>query len=536
MFVETKTITLLAPELVLMLGATLIFVGGAFVRNRLAWAAVAKLLYIVAGGLLLSGGLPTDSTLSGPIVVDALGFGMRGLAIAMGLIFTAVVAKTAAEELASEFIGLLMLVTLGAMITSVANDLVLFFLGLELISIPTYVLLFLGRKDRASGEATMKYFFLSLLSSGLLLYGLSFLYGLGGTTTLVGNSQISGIREALAAGSSPATSLAPLALVLIMAGMAFKLAAVPFQFYAPDVYQGTTNANAGLLAVAPKIAGVAGLIRIVLVTMHGQSEFAWQIALIMAVLSMTIGNICALWQTNIRRMLAYSSIAHGGYLLIGIAVACGSFASGQGVGGGGIAATLLYLAMYAIASMGTFAILTYLGSAQREVNSIEDLAGLGKSEPLASGMLAIFMFSFAGIPPLAGFWGKFTLFSAAIQLAIGKTAGSASGWFLLLAIVAAVNAAIGAAYYLRIISVLFFSPGNANNTARANGGIPALAAGTVCGIMILLAGLTPGAFAKLAGEGEKGVRPKTAPVAVDVKPAESGLSQVIAIPIVAAAE
>lgn len=529
MFVESKTIALLIPEIVLMLGATLLFVGGAFFRNRLAWGAVAKVLYVVAAVLLASSGLPEDSQTSGPIIVDALAFGLRALSIGMGLVFTAIVSKSAAEELSSEYFGMLMLVTLGAMITAAANDLVVLFLGLELISVPTYVLLFIGRKDRASGEATMKYFFLSLLSSGLLLYGLSFLYGLGGTTVLSGNSQMPGIREALAAGSSPVASLAPLALVLIMAGMAFKLAAVPFQFYAPDVYQGTTNANAGLLAVAPKIAGMAGIIRLVLVTMQGQSEYAWQIALILAVLSMTIGNVCALWQTNVRRMLAYSSIAHGGYLLIGIAVAGGSLASKEMTAATGVSASLLYLAMYAIASMGTFAILTYLGSAEREVNSLEDLAGIGKAEPLAAGMLAIFMFSFAGIPPLAGFWGKLTLFSGSLQLALGKSAGPASGWFLLLAIVAAVNAAIGAAYYLRLISVMFFSPA-AGQPPRAAGGMPALAAGTVCGILILMAGIAPDSFGKLADKGGSGLQPRAAAVSATTEPAATDAVAAVELP------
>lgn len=515
MFVETKTIALLAPELVLMLGATLIFVGGAFVRNRLAWGAVAKVLYVVAALLLASGGLPTGSENSGPIVVDALAFGLRGLSIAMGLIFTAIVAKSSSEELSSEHFGMLMLVTLGAMITAAANDLVVLFLGLELISIPTYVLLFIGRKDRASGEATMKYFFLSLLSSGLFLYGLSFLYGLGGTTFLTGTTTAPGIREALAAGGSPVASLAPIALILILAGMAFKLAAVPFHFYAPDVYQGTTNANAGLLAVAPKIAGVAGIVRLVLVTMPSQSEFAWQITLILAVLSMTIGNVCALWQTSIRRMLAYSSIAHGGYILIGIAVASGALTGKQTSIAPGVSASLLYLAMYAVASMGTFAILSYLSSPEREMNSLEDLAGIGKAEPLAAGMLSVFMFSFAGIPPLAGFWGKLALFSGSIQLALDGSSGAASRWFLLLAVVAAVNAAIGAAYYLRIISIMFFSP-SAGQTIRPAGGLPALAAGTVCGVFILMAGISPGSFDGLASKGGDGLKPQAAPVATEV--------------------
>ena len=520
MFVETKTIELLAPELVLMLAATTIFVGGAFVRNRQAWSAFAKLAYAIAVGLLLMKGLSETALFSGPVVVDPLSFALRGLALLTGLVFTAVVSKTTDEELSAEFLGSLMLVVLGSMLTAVANEMVLLFLGLELISIPTYVLLFLGRKDRSSGEATMKYFFLSLLSSGMLLYGLSFLYGLGGTTLLVGHGQQLGVREVLLAGDSDVAALAPLALVLIMAGMGFKLAAAPFQFYAPDVYQGTTTTNAGVLAVIPKIAGIAGLIRLVVVAMPTMSSYAWELALILAVLTMTIGNICALWQTNIRRLLAYSSIAHGGYLLIGLAVASGAAAVGDSTSGGGVAAMTLYLMVYAVASMGTFATLAYLGSAEKDVNSVDDLAGLGKAQPLAAGVLAVFMFSFAGIPPLAGFWGKLTLFSGAIKLSLNSGTGPNSGWFLFLAIVAAINAAIAAAYYLRLVSVMFFSPA-ASSPPPATGGWPALFAGTACGVLVLLLGIAPAFPLDLAARSEKQLFQPAAPKAPAVATVDS---------------
>jgi NADH-quinone oxidoreductase subunit N len=288
----------------------------------------------------------------------------------------------------------------------------------------------------------------------------------------------------LTAHPNPLAGLAPLALVLLVAGFGFKLAIAPLQFYAPDVYQGTTNLNAGLLAVAPKIAGVAGLVRLVLVAVPAAGDFGWQLALVLAVLTMTIGNVCALWQGNIRRLLAYSSIAHGGYLLIGLAAACVAPGAESG-----ITALLLYVAVYAAATMGSFAALAYLGSSRREVNGVEELAGLGRTQPVAATAIAVFMFSLAGIPPLAGFWGKLALFASAIQVAAAGSEGSQSVWFTALVVIGAVNAAVAAAYYLRIVSVMYFQPSTAPVQAAGGGG--ALAGTLICTALVVGCGVFP---------------------------------------------
>jgi NADH-quinone oxidoreductase subunit N len=486
--VEWKTIAQLWPEVILSAAASSIFVGGAFTRSRAWWAAAALLSYVVAAGSLAVVGSPwmTMSELTGPVTIDAMSLGLRWLALAMGVVFTLAASRLADQDLASELLGCLMLVTAGVMLVASANELVLLFLGLELISIPTYVLLFLGRRDRASAEATMKYFFLSIFSSALLLYGFALVYGIAGTTIIAGNEETRGIREQIASLASeprPLAGLAPLALVLLVAGFGFKLAAAPLQFYAPDVYQGTTNLNAGLLAVAPKIAGVAGLVRLALVAMPASGSFGWQLALVLSVLTMTIGNVCALWQGNIRRLLAYSSIAHGGYLLIGLAVAAGA------PGAGGIMALLVYVAVYAAATMGTFAALAYLGSRRREVSGVEELAGLGKTQPLVAGTIALFMFSLAGIPPLAGFWGKLALFSGAIRVAAEPAAGPIAGWFAILAVIGVLNAAVAAAYYLRIVAVMYFQP--AASPPQAAGGAGALAAAIACAALVVGIGIFP---------------------------------------------
>ncbi len=500
MFVESKTISLLAPEIILMLGATVLFLLGAFRAGR-AQLVATLIAYAGAAVALACYGSPwnTESTLSGPLVIDPMSLGLRWIALLAGFIFT-LAGSRRDVELAAEFQGTLMLVICGAMLTASANELVLLFLGLELISIPTYVLLFLGRRDRASAEATMKYFYLSLLASALLLYGFAFLYGISGTTVIVGSGKVQGIREAFLNQDSTALTsslfkLSPIALVLITAGFGFKLAAAPFQFYAPDVYQGTTNANTGVLAVIPKLAGVAGFLRLALLVIPGTAvadkAFAWQLPLILAVLTMTIGNVCALWQKDIRRLLAYSSIAHGGYLLIGLAVGAASMSSGSHQAAGGAGGMLFYVLVYALATMGSLCTLAYLGSPRRELSGVEELAGLARSQPLAAATLAIFMFSLTGIPPLAGFWGKLTLFGSAIQLsAANQTSNtSLSLWFVGLAIVAALNAAIGAAYYLRIIGVMYFqSPGS---PAPAAGGRLALVGGVFCALLVIGSGMFP---------------------------------------------
>lgn len=511
MFVTVDTIRLLLPELILILSATAIFVGGAFYRHRAAWH-LAALAAFVAAGLAMAQPAASDGLVHGPVVIDGLAESLRWLLVIAGVLFTSVSWQTASRELAPEQIGSIMLAVVGSMLAVSANDLVLLFLGLELISIPTYMLLFIGRRDRDSSEAAAKYFFLSIMSSAVLLYGLSFVYGLSGTTMLVGAGETSGIRDAmLRLGDSPLASLSTIGLLLVLAGLGFKLTAVPFHFYAPDVYQGTTSLNAGLLATLPKIAAAAGIVRIVLECLTTEAAHAWQVLLILSMLSMTIGNVCALWQRNMRRMLAYSSIAHSGYMLIGMTVA----QAGAALGGTeastyfGISALVFYLIVYTFASIGSFAALTAMGTPASEVHTLDDLAGTGRSQPLAAAALAVFMFSLAGIPPLAGFWGKFTLFSSAIDLAT-QTTGATSIWFIALSVLGALNAATAAAYYLRTIGVMYFqnAPGDvffAQPSATPQPG-GALAATLACALLVLAAGVWPQGVMRASLEADDDVR------------------------------
>jgi len=473
-YVDSDTIKLLWPELVLVLLATWIYIGGTIQKGRWWWSLFALASYAVAGYAVASS-LAESNSLSGPLTLDYLGNTVRWTAILVGVLFTLMLTATTRRELASETIATLMLLICGLMLVGRANDLVFLFVSLELVSIPTYVLLYLGRRDRATSEAAVKYFFLSVLSSSVLLYGLTMLYGVAGTTRLVGPESVQAALQSSAAGTEGLASLAPFALVLIVAGLGFKMAAVPFHFYAPDVYQGTTNANAGLLAVAPKIAGVVALIRVAVLAMPGVAEFGWQLALVLALLTMTIGNVCALWQQNLRRLMAYSSIAHAGYMLIGVAVAMALETPG------GISATLFYLLVYVFASMGMFASLASLGSGEQDVSRLEQLGGLARKHPVVSGAIAVCMFSLAGIPPLAGFWGKFTLFTGAVRVATDSGSQGMSVWFVVLAVGAAINAAIAAVYYLRVVAVMYFQSSREEVTSGNLGarGVAIFASGLV---------------------------------------------------------
>jgi NADH-quinone oxidoreductase subunit N len=543
--VSIETVYSLLPEAVLVLVASLIYVVGVFVRARRVWGWVAvgaialAAIFLAAQGFqdgprnaeigdggrqplvaaaLRDGELQpvaagdaespprsvgATNVANSPLALDAdgridpLGQYVRWLSLVVGLALVLLAARPDDDVQEPEFIGTLLLAVAGSMIVATTRDLVLLFLGIELISIPTYVLLYLGRRDAASPEAAAKYFFLSILSSALTLYGFSFLYGIGRSTDLAA------LQAVLTDPATAASGLAPLgavALVLIFAGIGFKITAVPFHFYAPDVYQATTNGNAGVLAVLPKIAGFVALVRIVAVAMPGLEAYGWRIALVLAVLTMTVGNVLGLWQDNIRRLMAYSSVAHAGYMLIGLAVGLAAVrpSSGQSATFDGIGAVLLYLAVYALATAGTFAALAYLGGEGRQVDGVDELAGLARSHPMTALFMAVFMFSLAGIPPLAGFWGKFTIFGSALNLGDDTGVANVRMWFIALAVIGVLNAAIAAGYYLRIVAVIYFRSPLA--VPRGAGGVGAAIAAGMCAMLVILIGVFPGPLVDLSTE------------------------------------
>ncbi len=524
---SSETVYLLAPEIVLVLLATLIYLGGAFLPARRGWSWLsAGAIVLAAVALYAQAASPTvrawlaEGNASGPLLIDHFSLAMRFGALGVGLVFVMLASRWSEWGESSEFMGSLLLIVVGMMLLALSGDLVMLFVSLELISIPTYVLLYLGRRAGML-EAGTKYFFLSILSSALLLYGFSFLYGATGSTSL------DAIERGLNAAGAGSMGLAfsRLALVFIFAGLCFRLTAVPFHFYAPDVYQGTTHPNAGILAVVPKFAALVALARIALAAMPGLEQLGWQLSLALAMVTMTLGNLLALWQSNVRRLMAYSSVAHAGYMLIGLAVGF-AVAGGAAEAGNldGLGASLFYVLVYAGATAGTFAALAYLSSSRRQLDTVEELAGLSQNYPKTAAAIALFMFSLTGLPPLAGFWGKFALFTGALGVdARNPEDSSLWPWFLALAIVGGLNAAISAAYYLRIVGVMYFRP--ATNRVEARGGAGPAWATAVCAALVLVIGFYPGPWVEQSNLASRAAR------GVPLEPAETSAAQPVVRPI-----
>lgn len=467
-----ETFHLLLPQTVLIALGCLFFLLGTFRIPTKAWGPLA-LLALVASTIAVThiSGLPGNLTGREVVIHSPLTLVMQIFVLLLGLVL--ILSSQSSQEksaTAPEFYGLLLFILAGVMLVAVANDLVLLFLSLELISVPTYVLLYLGRRTMANQEATLKYFLLSVLSAAILLYGFALLYGLTGSTHLGAIREVLAANYPLTASGLPnpnSSVLGVVALVLIFAGLAYKLAAVPFHFYAPDVYQGTSSFNAGLLSVAPKAAGIVALARITADSLVGYEIAGAHLALILAAVTMLLGNCLAVVQSNVRRMLAYSGVAHAGYMLVGIAVgfwdAWHHRPSGEGFLSqlpNGVQSTFLYLVTYCFATAGLFAVLTYLTRANgREIEHVDDLTGLGRTQPLMAGSATLFLFSLAGIPPLPGFWGKLSVIASSLSVHSGVPGATphADPAFVTLAIVGMLSAAIGAVAYLRLIGAMYLS-------------------------------------------------------------------------------
>ncbi len=472
--IDATTIWYLLPEVWLVLTAVTIFLAGAFWPGKWRYTGLALLSLSLAAITLLRQ-TPLEMGTQ-PLNFDPFARLFRLFALVIGGLFVLILTQCRQKRLYSELLGGLLLVVTGLMLVAAAGDLVLIFLGLEMISIPTYMLLYVARNDPRSDEATAKYFFLSILSSAFLLYGFATLYG------VTGQLQLSAMQGALLGESTQLASvLLPVGLVMTLCGLAFKIAAVPFHFYAPDVYQGTTNLNAALLAVVPKIAGTVALIRVLVGVLPPGTEAAWKIVIILSIASMTLGNVAALWQRDLRRMMGYSSIAHAGYLLIGLAAALDLF-PGSSAASEAVTAMAFYVLVYAAATIGIFGALAYLSDDDVRFSQVEDLAGVGRAYPVIGVFMAVSLFSLSGIPPLAGFWGKLALFKSALDAGLGDVGGltsgllaklsnavpvetgSLNGWFLTLGIAGALNAAVAAAYYLRVVGALYFHESEADHS------------------------------------------------------------------------
>jgi NADH-quinone oxidoreductase subunit N len=484
---------LLMPEAVLGVAACILFLGSTFRGNRHVWGALALIALAGAGIVWRAGPAPDQSNAAlyaSPIFIDHMAMLIRAIALVGGAVLVLFSWNEVPDRQAADYHGCLLVAVAGLCLTGSANDLVTLFLALELISIPTYILLYLPRFDNAAQEAAMKYFLLSVFSSALLLFGFSYLYGLAGTTNLPALLDALSWEEP---SHLPAAVL--IALVMVVAGLGFRITAVPFHYYAPDVYQGAPTGAAAFLAFLPKVAGFAALLRVLGLVSAGQTPGAplgEQVPIlfwILAAVTMTLGNVLALLQTNLKRLLAYSSVAHAGYMLIGIAVAYppGS-PTRAGTIPGGVDAVVFYLVAYAAMTLGAFAVLEYLSTPARPVETEDDLAGLSGSHPGVALLMALFLFSLIGIPLTAGFVGKFLLFWCALA------EGSQASLFRWLALIAAINAAVGAYYYLRILARMYLS--TSMNAVQKGREWPGLAALWLCATVTILFGVAPNLLLK----------------------------------------
>ncbi len=418
------------PEIFLALSACILLMLGSFSQNISARSMCLLSALVLAMILILVLAIPAGPRLGfgGMFIFDGFAKFTKALVL-IGSILAIIMSLgyIEREDMARfEYPLLFLFAALGMMMMISANDLIALYLGLELQSLSLYIIAAFRRDSTRSTEAGLKYFVLGALSSGMLLYGASLVYGFAGTTDFA-------VLAKVLAGE-PAIGVV-VGLVFIAAGLAFKVSAVPFHMWTPDVYEGAPTPVTAFFAVAPKIAAVALLVRVMMGPFGGLMDQWQQIIVVLAVASMLLGAFAAINQRNIKRLMAYSSIGHVGYILIGLAA--GTEAGVRGV--------LIYLMIYLFMTAGTFACILTMRFQNRMLVDIDDLAGLARTRPALAVVMAVFMFSMAGIPPLGGFFGKLFVFMAAIDAELYG-----------LAVIGVLSSVVAAFYYLRIVKIMYF--------------------------------------------------------------------------------
>jgi NADH-quinone oxidoreductase subunit N len=417
------------PELVLAIGAMVLLMIGAYrgqgTTALVTWLAV--LLLVATGVLELM--LPPGKlvTFGGSFIVDDFARFLKIVAL-IGSVATLTLSREFLANPSSrifEYSILVVLSTLGMMVLISAGDLISLYLGLELMSLALYVVAASNRDNAKSTEAGLKYFVLGALSSGMLLYGASLVYGFTGTISFAG----------IAASAKTGSIGIVFGLVFVLAGLCFKVSAVPFHMWTPDVYEGAPTPITAFFASAPKVAAMAVFVRASLTAFPGIATQWQQIVVFVSIASMALGSFAAIGQTNIKRLMAYSSIGHMGFALVGLAA--GTAEGAQGV--------LVYLAIYVAMTLGSFAIIIAMKRNGQAVEQISDFAGLSRTNPVLAFFFAMFLFSLAGVPPLAGFFAKWYVFVAAIKADL-----------FTLAVIGVLTSVVGAFYYLSIIKVMYF--------------------------------------------------------------------------------
>jgi NADH-quinone oxidoreductase subunit N len=433
---EWPDITPILPEIILAGAALLVLLVEPFLkRDKTAVIAIALTGLLASGVVALA--LFSDNRVgfAGMIVLNEYAVFFKvlfALAAAMAIMMSPRYLEASGRHL-GEYYALLLFALIGMNVMAAARDFIAFYVGLELMAVSSYLLAGFFRYNLRSNEAALKYFFTGVFASTFTLFGISLVYGLSGSTNYLA------VGQALMAGES--TTAVAFATALVIAGLGFKVSVVPFHMWTPDVYQGAPTPVAAFFSVGPKAAGFAGIVAI-FATVFAVSAPTWSmIFIVLAILTMFVGNSMAIVQTNMKRMLAFSSIAHVGYLLAALA------ALGRGAEAAAGSAILLYLAAYTFMNLGAFAILTYLKTQQPQGfdYSLKAFAGLGRRSPWAAALFTLFLFSLTGIPGTAGFIGKFYLFSAVVQADL-----------VWLAVVGVLFSAVSAYYYLRLVVYMYF--------------------------------------------------------------------------------
>jgi NADH-quinone oxidoreductase subunit N len=449
----------LLPEIVLTSGALLVLMADVFLPRESRGRALAWLTVAVLGATLASLAPFTGTEIeiaNGLIAVDrfALFFKLIFLLAAIMTVLMSVRYLEIEGASPGEYYFLILCSTLGMMIMAGGIDLITSFIGLETMAVSFYILAGFIKPNQRSNEAAVKYFLLGAFSLGILLYGMSLLYGLSGTTKLRDMAAV------FAASGQQQDPVLMLAVILVVAGLGFKIAAVPFHMWAPDVYEGAPTPVTAFLSVGSKAASFALVLRIFVEGLPSMSA-DWRLMFeVLAIVTMTVGNLAALTQSNLKRMLAYSSIAHAGYLLIGLVAGTTR----------GIEAMLLYLFVYAFMQLGAFAIIIMMRRRDLVGDELKDLSGLNVRHPFAAFAMLLFMLSLGGIPPTAGFMGKMWLFGAAID------AG-----YVWLAVIAVLNSAISLYYYVRVVVFMYFKK-------DVSGSEPTLSPALACTVAVAVAG------------------------------------------------
>ncbi len=472
-------LTPILPALVLTGGAIIVLIASFMDRaeNGLVpgWLAVAAAA--VAGVLLFTSWESGVRSFGGMVASDGIGrfFSMLAVIVAMVTSITSLGVIGPWRTLHGEYHALVLLGAAGMSVMVVSTDLIAIFLGLEILSLSLYALAGYHRERSRSLEASLKYFLLGGVASALLLYGIALVYGVTGGTSL--SVLARGARDA----SGPEGPLFYAGVALMIVGFGFKVAAVPFHMWVPDVYQGAPTPITGYMATGVKAAGFAVMLRVFPMALEGIAANWMEIFSVLAILTMVVGNLMALTQRDIKRLLAYSSIAHAGYLLVALVAA-----GGVGSTDLGRASLLFYSAAYAVTNLGAFAGLCVMGPGREEDTTLDDFAGFARRRPLAAAAMSVFLFSLAGIPPTAGFAGKFYIFYAAV----------ATG-HVTLAIIGVMASLLSVYYYLRVVVAMYMQePVLSASTARLPVAIAFVL--IVCVVGVFGLGVFPGSWMDLA--------------------------------------